>query len=150
MSYLYVMIGAPATGKTTYRKHLAKFNSHKGFEVISLDDFVLEQAKRDRVKPETIYEGMLPTAQTYIAQKARSAFATKRPVIWDTHDTVSKEVRAAILAAVPRGYRKIAVVFSENLYNHHEREPTFVARAALPVDPVTEDEGWDEIRRQVM
>jgi hypothetical protein len=93
---------------------------------------------------------MLPQARSYIQQKARSAFALKRPVLWDVHDTVSKEARLALLAQVPKGYRKIAVVLRPNPHTAQGRKASFPFREVPEIEPVTEDEGWDEIREQVM
>lgn len=140
--YAYILIGEPATGKTTWRRHLQKFHSHKAFQALSYDDFILDRAKRQRVKPQDIYERDLPMARDYIARMATMAFQSKRPVIWDTHELGSKEKRKELLAAIPAGYKKIAVVFKKP---DEPRTPSFV-RESLPIEPVGKDEGFDEVR----
>lgn len=152
---LYVLIGVPASGKSTWvRKFLS--STEEKFEVISSDD-IIEELSRQQGKTYT--DGFIDNigkATQMVKQKAKKAFSEKKNVIWD-QTNMSVKKRKGILAQAD-GYYKIAVDFSppddkelnRRLDYRSKHEGKFVPRFVIDnmlksYQPPSKEEGFDKI-----
>ena len=106
MKKLYVMVGVPGSGKSTW---IETQEWAKKCNVISTDYWVEEEAKRVGKTYEEIFEDYMPTAVKLMAQNVISAREMGNDIIWDQTSTTI-ESRAKKLRMLPE-YYAIAVVF---------------------------------------
>lgn len=155
---VYFLIGAPSTGRTTFRQHLIKFHGFRGFHVVSFDDVVLRSAQSKAQSYSDIVENIREETQDYLFTKYRIALTQHMNIILDVDELLTKEERAHWLEWVPEEYERIAFVFDAP-NGHRERN---AQRKDYPIDwqrvedalsrlvwP-THDEGFNEIVRRRM
>lgn len=153
MTTLYVLVGVPGSGKTTWVGH-QKVDWDTTIWT-STDKFVEQYAKSVGKTYNEVFDYVMPFAVEQMANEVRRAFNNNKTVIWDqTSTTVSS--RAKKLRMVPEFYKKIAVVFETPDPSTHEK---FLNRPGkiVPMDVVqqminnweepTLEEGFDEIRK---
>ena len=105
MPKLYMLIGVPASGKSTWREQ------HAGDAVIVSTDDILEQTAVARgTTYNEVFKENIKFATQLADERARGAFSAGKDVIWDQTNLTPKS-RKAKLALVPDNYEKIAVVF---------------------------------------
>lgn len=110
MSTLYVLVGLPGSGKSTWIKDFAK-TSTKEFYVASTDDIIELIASEQKKTYADVWQSNIDHATKKMNNDVIQAIKAKKDVIWDqTNMTAGK--RQSILSKFPKEYHKIAVVFS--------------------------------------
>ena len=105
MPKLYMLIGVPASGKSTWRA------AHGGnAAVISTDDIIEQTAVASGRTYNEAFKENIKFATDIATARAKHAFATGEDVIWDQINLTQKSRRSK-LAMVPEEYERIAVVF---------------------------------------
>lgn len=105
MSKFYMLIGVPASGKSTWRA------AHGGdADVISTDDIIEQTAQASGRTYNEAFKENIKFATEIANSRAKHAFATGNDVIWDQTNLTPKS-RKPKLDMVPDEYEKIAVVF---------------------------------------
>ena len=105
MPKLYMLIGVPASGKSTWRAQ------HAGDAVIVSTDDILDQTAAARgTTYNDVFKDNIKFATQLADQRAKDAFAAGKDVIWDQTNLTPKS-RKPKLALVPDSYEKIAVLF---------------------------------------
>lgn len=151
MPKLYMLVGMPAAGKSTWRE------ANKGDAVIISTDDIIDQtaAARGSTYNETFKEN-IKFATQIAEQRAKDAFDANQDVIWD-QTNLSKKSRKGKLAKVPSHYEKIAVFF--DIPNEEEWQRRLNNRPGKTIPPhiidsmyemveVPElDEGFDQINK---
>lgn len=106
MNTLYVLVGVPASGKSTWVKNQVWA---KHIPVVSTDRFVEAHAEKEGKTYSDVFDGYMPIAVRLMANQVLICQANKKDIIWDqTSTTVA--TRAKKIRMLPE-YRKIAVVF---------------------------------------
>lgn len=151
MTTLYVLVGVPGSGKTTWI-------GHQSFDwddtvVISTDRYVEQYAIAMNKTYSDVFKEYMPTAVDKMAQAAVDAFKANKVVVWDQTST-SVSTRAKKLRMTPSHYTKIAVVFKTPRKDIHDK---FLNRPGkeIPTDVIqdmisnfvypTLDEGFDKV-----
>lgn len=151
MTKLYILVGVPGSGKSTWVGHQT-FDWDNTI-IVSTDRFVERYAKSVGKTYNEVFKDYMPTAVKLMAESARLAFAEGKDIVWDqTSTTVS--TRAKKLRMAPDTYTKIAVVFNTPSPAVHARMldrpgksiPTeimqdMIARFEMP----TVEEGFDKV-----
>lgn len=149
------MVGAPASGKSTWTKNFIKRNPD--YVVISTDDIIDKYAERDGTDYSIAWSKYIGKASAEARQQFSSAIAASANIIYDQTNMGGKK-RKTILDEV-ENYEKIAVVFDvatkELLRRNAEREKATGKK--IPEDviinmlknytPVSKSEGFDKIMR---
>jgi predicted kinase len=152
MNKLYVLVGVPGSGKSTW---VANQKWAKDIPVVSTDRFVERYAEEQGKTYSEVFEEYMPIAVKLMANQALICQANNLDVIWDqTSTTVA--TRAKKIRMLPN-YYKIAVVFKTPEPEELARRlasragkniPVHVSEtmaAQLAAEPPTEEEGFDEI-----
>lgn len=106
---LYVLIGLPASGKSTWVANKTK-SSGKSFTVISSDDIIQQRAEELGKTYDEVFQDNVAHAISQLRVNAERAFKNGDNIIWD-QTNLSPKKRKGILHNVPKNYKKIAVVF---------------------------------------
>ena len=150
MNKLYVLVGVPGSGKSTWVKNQKWAND---CVVVSTDEFVEDYAKECGLTYSEVFDDYMPTAVKLMANKVVRAREAGKDIIWDqTSTTIASRQRkfnmlpnyyaiAVVFRAPPdeelkkrlesRGGKKIPWSVIESMRNNWE-EPT-------------EEEGFNEI-----
>jgi predicted kinase len=152
MNKLYVLVGVPAAGKSTWIKNQVWA---KDIPVVSTDRFVEAYAKEQGKTYSEVFKEYMPIAVKLMANQALICQANNLDVIWDqTSTTVA--TRAKKIRMLPK-YYKIAVVFKTPPTAELERrlasrpgkeipwEIVSSMAQQLEAEPPTKEEGFDEI-----
>lgn len=108
MPKLYVLVGVPGSGKTTWVGNQSIDWDKTAY--ISTDKLVERHANFIGLSYQDVFEAYMSEAVQLMAAEARQAFATDLDVIWDQTSTTAAS-RAKKLRMTPEHYTKIAVVF---------------------------------------
>jgi predicted kinase len=152
MSKVYILVGVPASGKTTW---LMNQSWIVGMEYVSTDFYVEKFAKRLGKTYNEVFDDVMPRAVRLMARAVNRARAAGRDIIWDQTNTTVKS-RAKKFRMLP-DYYHIAVVFDTPESNEHARRlagrpgksiPDYVVRSMIDnFEMPTEQEGFKEIWR---
>lgn len=150
MNKLYVLVGVPGSGKSTWVKNQKWADQ---CVVVSTDEFVEDYAKECGQTYSEVFDDYMPTAVKLMADKVVRAREAGKDIIWDQTST-SVATRAKKIRMLP-DYYKIAVVF--NKPDDEELKRRLASRPGKNVpwavidqmwgsweDP-TEEEGFNEI-----
>jgi predicted kinase len=152
MNTLYVLVGVPASGKSTWIKNQ---KWAKDIPIVSTDRFVEEYAKTQGKTYSEVFDEYMPIAVKLMANQVLICQANNKDLIWDQTSTTIA-TRAKKTRMLPN-YRKIAVVFKtpptavleERLASRPGKNVPWevVSKMAqqLEAEPVTMEEGFDEI-----
>jgi predicted kinase len=152
MKKLYVLVGVPASGKSTWIKNQVWA---KDCVVVSTDEFVEDYAKECGLTYSEVFEEYMPKAVKLMADKVVWARDHGLDIIWDQTST-SIASRQRKFKMLP-DYYNIAVVFKTPEADEWKRRlssrtgkviPMAVAEQMafdLTLEPPTEEEGFDEI-----
>ncbi len=148
MPTLYMLVGVPGSGKSTYIK-----NNNLGV-VLSTDDFIERVADSQNSTYNDVFKSNIKTATSVMNEMLKTAVAEERNIVWDqTNLTVSS--RKNKLSRIPDTYKKIAVVFptpnNEELQRRLNSRPgktipyhimkSMINNLQYP----SKDEGFDEV-----
>lgn len=152
MNKLYVLVGVPGSGKSTW---VANQKWAKDIPIVSTDRFVEEYAHKQGKTYSEVFEEYMPIAVKLMANQVLICKANNKDVIWDqTSTTVA--TRAKKTRMLP-DYYKIAVVFrtpptaelKERLASRPGKNVPWevVSKMAqqLEAEPPQLDEGFDEV-----
>ena len=150
MKKLYVLVGVPGSGKSTWVKNQKWADQ---CVVVSTDEFVEDYAKECGQTYSEVFDDYMPTAVKLMADKVVRAREAGKDIIWDQTST-SVATRAKKIRMLP-DYYKIAVVFRKP--DDEELKRRLASRPGKNVpwavidqmwgsweDP-TEEEGFNEI-----
>ena len=146
MPTMYMLIGVPASGKSTW------VETYKGDAlVISTDNLIEEYASDNGKTYNEVFKGQIKIATKIAMEHAEAAFAADQDVIWD-QTNLTKKSRKSKLAMVPEHYRKTAVFFATPLEEEWQRRLNSRPGKSIPahiLDSMVEmmempelDEGW--------
>lgn len=149
---LYVLVGVPGSGKSTWVKNQ---EWAVGIPVVSTDNFIDEYAEQQGKTYNEVFEERMPVAVKLMANQVHICKANKSDIIWDQTST-SVGARRKKFNMLP-DYYKIAVVFKTPDPAELERRlnsrpgkniPKHVQASMadqLNNNPPTLEEGFDEI-----
>lgn len=152
MPKLYVMVGIPGSGKSTWIKNQ---EWAKDCVVVSTDEFVEAYAREQGKTYSEVFQEYMPTAIEMMMDKVAEAEAAGKDIIWD-QTSVNVATRARKVRRLPQ-YHKVAVVFKvphpDDLIVRLASRPGKIIPLEVVADmvdkfnsePVTEEEGFDEI-----
>ena len=106
MPKLYMMVGVPGSGKSTW---ISQHNS-AGTMVASSDAYIDHIAKKENKTYSDVFKDHVKAANAYALQVARKAFELNLDLIWD-QTNINPKSRRPKLDMVPDHYEKIAVFF---------------------------------------
>jgi len=149
MPTIYILIGVPASGKSTW------VEKNKGDAlVISTDNLIEAYAADHGMTYNDVFKEQIKIATLVVKTEAQKAFAADQDVIWD-QTNLTKKSRASKLAMVPKHYRKDAVFFATPLEEEWKRRLNSRSGKSIPqhiLDGMAEmmempspDEGWNII-----
>ena len=107
MPKLYMLIGVPASGKSTWREQF--FETNRAM-IISTDDILEDIAATQNKTYNDVFKDNIKLAQQIAEQRMKEAFNATLDVVHDQTNLTAKS-RKSKLAMVPENYEKIAVVF---------------------------------------
>jgi heterogeneous nuclear ribonucleoprotein U-like protein 1 len=150
MSTIYMLIGVPGSGKSTY------VNNHqwtKDCDYISSDHYIEEYAKKVGKTYSEVFADYIQTAIQLMNADAEKAKQAGHDIIWDQTNTSAK-ARANRLRMFP-DYYKVAIVFPTPEPEELERRLASRPGKTIPPDIIksmianlqlpTEDEGFDRV-----
>lgn len=152
MNKLFVLVGVPGSGKSTWVNNQVWSND---CTVVSTDEFVEDYAKEVGSTYSEVFEDYMPTAVKLMADKVVRAREMGRDIIWDQTSTTPQS-RTRKFNMLP-DYYKIAVVFKTPPAAELQKRLTsrpgkkipweVVSQMAqqLEADPPSVEEGFDEI-----
>ncbi len=155
MNKLYMLVGLPCSGKTTFREiHFPRTE----YEHISSDDTIERNATMLNMKYFEIFPDLIDFAEKINRIKAEQAVKKQHSVVWDQTNLTVKS-RAKKLALFPETYYKIAYIFNqpseevlkerlnEAYRKHNKMIPELVLeRMIKSFEYPIQDEGFSEIR----
>lgn len=106
LNKLYVLVGVPGSGKSTWIKN-QKWTGN--CVIVSTDEFVEDYAKECGQTYSEVFNDYMPTAVKLMAEKVIRAREAGKDIIWDQTSTTVKS-RERKFNMLPE-YHKIAVVF---------------------------------------
>lgn len=106
MPTLFMLIGVPAAGKSTYLANQDLTNA----VVVSTDNHVERLAKLNNTTYSDIFQKVIGEATRLMNEDLRKAILDQKDVYWD-QTNLNVKVRAGKLAQVPATYKKVAVFF---------------------------------------
>ena len=147
--FLYVMVGVPASGKTTYIK-----NNLKNCAIISSDDFIEKKAAEDNITYDEAFPKYVKEAARNIDVSVIEAIANSKNIVWDQTNLTAKK-RMNNLKKFPSYYHKVALVFPipedlEDRLNSRPGKniPKHIMQSMIEsFEEPTLLEGFDEIRK---
>lgn len=150
MKKLYVTVGVPGSGKSTWIKNQIWA---LGLTVISTDEFVEDYAKECGFTYSQVFDDYMPKAIELMLDKVDYANRNNLDIIWDQTSTLIK-TRTNKIRMLP-DYYKIAVVFKVPQTEELQRRLASRPGKVVPWNVVelmiagwqepTMQEGWDEI-----
>ena len=149
MPTLYMLVGVPASGKTTWTK-----NNRGSALVASSDDYIEQQAEKLGSTYSDVFDKFIKAANTHAIETARKAFSNKVDLIWD-QTNLTKTGRRNKLKMVPKDYKKVAVFFpvphtdvlKKRLVSRPGKNiPDYVMSSMIKtIEKPSKEEGFDEI-----
>jgi len=150
MSKLYMLIGVPGSGKSTWIKNQSWSDNTV---VVSSDYFIDEYAEKQGKTYNEVFADYAPIAMRLMNNQVLIAQVNGCDIIWDQTNTSVKS-RKSKLAMLPN-YEKIAVVFmTPNKVEHDRRLASRIGKnipekiMTLMINGLqepTEEEGFKEI-----
>jgi predicted kinase len=152
MPKLYMMIGVPGSGKSTWIQQ----HNHAGTMVASSDAYIDRKAEAEGKTYNDVFDKHIKAANQHVQQVAQEAFSLGLDLIWD-QTNLNRKSRASKLAMVPDHYEKIAVVFPTPDKDEWKRRldsrpgktipPNVLMGMASTLEQPSSDEGFDRIIR---
>jgi len=152
MPKLYMLIGVPGAGKSTW---LAQQPFDWNRTVILSTDAIIERRAAAQGKTyDQVFRKEIKSATTEMYQMLADAVSQGADLIWDQTNVVAA-ARAKKLAMVPDSYERVAVMFRTPDRAEHARRLASRVGKTIPanviagmksqLEPPTEAEGFDQI-----
>jgi predicted kinase len=152
MPTLYMMIGVPGSGKSTWIAN-QNFDWNKTM-VVSTDAIIDQRAAAQGKTYSEVFQNEIKGATAQMNANLKNAIANNMDIALDQTNLTPKS-RQSKLSQIPKNYRKVAVYFStpddqelmRRLANRPGKTiPTgVVANMISQLQPPTKAEGFDEI-----
>lgn len=147
MAKLYMLIGVPGSGKTTWIKN----NKHNAV-VLSTDDYIERVADKQGKTYSEVFKDAIGPASDQMEKDLIQATRNDQDIIWDQTNLTAK-VRKQKLQRIPKSYKKIAVYFSvpQDLRDRLASRPgktipePVIISMINQLQPPTKEEGFDEV-----
>ncbi len=149
MPTLYMLVGVPASGKTTWVK-----NNRGNALVASSDDYIEQQAEKRNTTYSEVFDEYIKAANTHAIATAKKAFSDNMDLIWD-QTNLTRNGRKNKLKMVPKDYKKVAIFFptphedilKKRLGSRPGKDiPDYVVSSMIrTIEKPSKDEGFDEI-----
>ena len=108
---LYMLIGAPATGKSTWVMRYRQVMKRPAI-IYSTDDYIEMLAEETSDTYNNVFNSTnMKQAELWAEQNLKIAIKNELDIIWD-QTNLNKKSRKKKLAKIPTHYTKIAVVFN--------------------------------------
>lgn len=150
MPVVYMLVGVPAAGKSTWTKN----NKTSNTLVASSDDYIEQQAQKLNSTYSDVFDQFVKAGNNHAIEIARRAFSHNQDLIWD-QTNLTKAARAKKLKMIPNGYKKVAVFFptphadvlKQRLASRPGKNiPDYVMTSMMKsIEKPTSDEGFDEV-----
>jgi predicted kinase len=153
MPVVYLMVGIPGSGKSTWIQE--KIKETNNAVIVSTDGHIEKHAKSQNKAYNEVFHGYIKTATNKMVQDLNDALYKEKNIFYDQTNLGAK-TRRWKLSQIPSSYKKIAVVFkvSDEILNETNEKRKEFGRA-LPdgafahmkdsFEDVSQDEGFDEI-----
>ena len=147
MPTLYMLIGVPGSGKTTWIKN----NKHDAV-VASTDLYIERYAMKTGKTYNDMFKELIGAATDQMNKDVAHAVQEKKDIIWDQTNLTAKS-RKSKLSKIPKDYRKVAVFFPvpSDLRDRLASRPgktipdPVILSMINQLQPPTKEEGFDEI-----
>lgn len=150
MPKLYMLIGVPASGKSTWLAQQDLSNA----VILSSDDIIQARADAQGKTYDQVFKREVKSATTEMMAQLRAAIEADKDVYWD-QTNVTAAARAKKLAQVPDVYEKVAVFFPTPDSKEHARRLSSRPGKTIPwnviqgmksqLEPPTAEEGFGKI-----
>lgn len=149
MKTAYILIGVPASGKSTWVENNHNLNTF----VVSTDHYIEQHANLQKKTYSDVFAEYIQIATCKMVEDVKYARSNDFDIIWDQTSTSAK-ARARKLKMLP-GYKKVAVVFDTppepELKKRLESRPgknippSVMNHMIKTFQMPTKEEGFDEI-----
>lgn len=112
---LYMLIGLPGTGKSTW---FNRYPNEIGVAYISSDAIIERIAAEQGKTYSEVFKDAVKVAEKEMYEQVKVAVEAKQDIVWD-QTNLNKSTRAKKLAMIPAEYRKIAIFF--DVTDDHEQ-----------------------------
>lgn len=152
---IYVLIGLPGSGKSTWMKSLMN-SSDKEFVLVSSDAEIDKIANEMNKTYSEIFDEYIGKATGLMKNTAKNAINLNKNIVWD-QTNMSKKKRKGILQTLSDDYYKIAVDFTvdpkeleRRLEKRAKETGKFIPKNVIDsmgksYQSPSKDEGFDEI-----
>lgn len=148
MPTLFMLIGVPGSGKTTWIKN----NKHNAV-VLSTDDYIERVAEKQGKTYSEVFKDAIGPATDQMEKDLIQAVRNERDIIWDQTNLTAK-ARKGKLNRIPKSYRKVAVYFTvpQDLRDRLASRPGKVIPEPVIINMINQlqkpskEEGFDEIQ----
>lgn len=106
MPSLYMLVGVPGSGKSTWRAH-ANLNHAV---MLSTDDWIEAKAASQGKTYSEVFDSEVGAATQSMMRDLAGAIKADQDIVWDQTNLTAKS-RARKLRQIPASYRKVAVFF---------------------------------------
>lgn len=149
---LWMLIGVPCSGKSTWVNHQTTDNDN--IHIASTDNLIEAAAKLQGKTYNEVFHDTIKSADKAMYQCIAAAVQDNMDIIWD-QTNITRKSRAKKLIMIPDHYEKIAVVFSTPEEDELQRRLASRPGKTIPshvIDGMIEmmefpqmDEGFDTI-----
>jgi len=112
---MYMMIGVPASGKSTYIK-----NQLSDIVSVSTDEYIESFARTHGKTYNVVFKDNIKDAENFMLSRIESFTSQNISFIWD-QTNLTKKIRAKKLSMIPKCYKKIAIFFETPTKEEHEK-----------------------------
>jgi predicted kinase len=116
---MYMLIGLPCTGKSTFANSLILSNPDRSFVIVSSDKYIEDEAAKVGANYNDVFEGMIGEASRRSNEDFKNAMMGRKNIIFDRTNLSSKK-RKGILHQLPSMYYAVGVVFDVTDATHTE------------------------------
>lgn len=102
---MYMLIGVPGAGKSTWLK-----NNAKEGVILSTDNYIETVALSENSTYDAVFQRTIKEATADLNKKLKEAVEAEVDIYWDQTNLTEKS-RANKLRQIPNGYRRVAVFF---------------------------------------
>ena len=149
MPRLYMLVGVPGSGKSTW----IRSRNHDAV-IASTDDHIEAAAAAQGLTYDDVFESEIKAATAALRETVKQAVRDKRDIIWDQTNLTAKSRRGK-LGQVPKHYERIALYFPTPDGEELARRLASRAGKTIPahvmasmiasLEPPGPSEGFDEI-----